>query len=177
VALVLILIGMLMAGWSLRLMIFGMLMGRDLILDTRADKTEVQTGAKAFLARRTAGVPVRTRGVVVLDQLGRPRFEWRSWFLGPKRSLPLEESSLVMCKGIVNPCIAQRADGNSRPRSLLVLRPRYRGIEEALAAHLGCREVMDNALVRGFRAAKQWFADVFNVDRLVVVNGSGRSIT
>jgi hypothetical protein len=177
VALVLIVIGMLMAGWSLRLMIFGMLMGRDLILDTRADKTEVQTGAKAFLARRTAGVPVRTRGVVVLDQLGRPRFEWRSWFLGPKRSLPLEESSLVMCKGIVNPCIAQRADGNSRPRSLLVLRPRYRGIEEALAAHLGCREVMDNALVRGFRAAKQWFADVFNVDRLVVVNGSGRSIT
>jgi hypothetical protein len=173
VALVLIVIGVLMAGWSLRLMIFGMLMGRDLILDTRADKTEAQSGAKAFLARRTAGVPVRTRGVVVLDELGHPRFEWRTWFLGPKRSLPLEESSLVMCKGIVNPSIAQRLEANSRPRSLLVLRPRYRGIEEALAAHLGCREVIDNALVRGFRAAKQWFAGAFSGE--MVVMKSGRS--
>ncbi|MBK8035725.1 MAG: hypothetical protein IPK22_01110 [Verrucomicrobiaceae bacterium] len=171
VALVLIAIGAMLAGWSLRLMIFGMLMGRDLILDRRADASEAKEGAKAFLARRTNGVPVRTRGVVVLDELGRPRFEWRSGFLGPKRSLPLEESRLVMCKGLVNPCLAQRLEGNTRPRSLLVLLPRYRGVEEALAAHLGCREVIDNALVRGFRAAKQWFADVFNSERLVVVNG------
>ncbi len=171
VALVLVAIGVLMAGWSLRLMIFGMLMGRDLILDRRADATEAKEGAKAFLARRTNGVPVRTRGVVVLDELGRPRFEWRSGFLGPKSSMPLEESSLVMCKGLVNPSIAQRPDAESRPRSLLVLLPRYRGVEEALAAHLGCREVIDNALVRGFRAAKQWFTDVFSSERLVVVGG------
>lgn len=177
VALVLIAIGAMLAGWSLRLMIFGMLMGRDLILDHRAEASEAKEGAKAFLARRTSGVPARTRGVVVLDELGRPRFEWRTGFLGPKRSLPLEESSLVMCKGIVNPCLAaQRSEGNTRPRSLLVLLPRYRGVEEALAAHLGCREVIDNALVRGFRAAKQWFADVFNSERLVVLSGSGRSV-
>jgi len=171
VALVLIAIGALMAGWSLRLMIFGMLMGRDLILDRRASAEEAKQGAKAFLARRTSGVPVRTRGVVVLDELGRPRFEWRSWLLGPKRSLSLDESSLVMCKGLVNPSLAQRADAESRPRSILVLLPRYRGVEEALATHLGCREVIDNALVRGFRAAKQWFTEIFSSERLVVVNG------
>ena len=78
-----------------------------------------------------------------------------------------------MCKGLVNPSIAQRPDASSRPRSLLVLLPRYRGVEEALATHLGCREVIDNALVRGFRAAKQWFTDVFSGERVVLVS-SGR---
>lgn len=172
VALVLIGLGVLLAGWSLRLMIFGMLMGRDLIFDRRAGASEARQGAKAFLARRTGGVPVRTRGIVMLDELGRARFEWRAWLLGPKRTLPLEESSLVLCKGLVNPTVAQRVEGNSRPRSLLVLLPRYRGVEEALAAHLGCQEVIDHALIRGFRAVKQWFADVFNSERLVVLNGS-----
>lgn len=162
VALLLIILGALLAGWSLRLMIFGMLMGRDLILDRRADASEARLGVKAFLARRTGGVPVRTRGTVVLDELGRARFEWRAWLLGPKRSLPLEESSLVLCKGLVNPSLAQRAEGNSRPRSLLMLLPRYRGVDEALAAHLGCQEVIDHALVRGFRAAKMWCAEIFS---------------
>jgi len=47
-------------------MIFGMLMGRDLILDRRADAAEAKEGAKAFLARRTSGVPVRTRKLAPL---------------------------------------------------------------------------------------------------------------
>ena len=40
-------------------------------------------------------------------------------------------------------------------------------------AFRGCREVIDNALVRGFRAAKQWFAEVFSGERVVLVS-SGR---
>ncbi len=169
VSLVLIFIGVLMAGWSMRLAFFGMLMGRDLIFDKRADSAEVEEGVRAFLARRTAGVPVRTYGCVNVDELGRTRFSWRPWLVMPRRSIPLEEEGLVLCKGIVNPCLAQRADARSRPKSTLVLMPRYRGCEDQIAARFGCREIIDSALIRGFKAVKQWLIDILTAGRVTVV--------
>lgn len=171
VALMLMGIGFLIVGWSLRLMLFGMLMGFDWILCRRVDVSEARKGAKAFLARRMSGVPARTLGRVVLDELGRPRFVWQSGFFGPKRSFPLEESSLVICKGLVNPSLSQIEEGGSRPCSLLVLLPRYRGVEEGLAAHLGCQAVIENGVIRGFRAFRQWFADVIGSERRGMTSG------
>lgn len=160
VSLVLIAIAVLMAGWSLRLAVFGMLMGRDMILDPHADRESIRSdGAKGFLARRIDGVPVRTLGRVETDELGRTRFSWRSWFFGMRRSIPLEESGLVLCKGVVSPTLAMREEG-MRPRGLVTLLPRYRGCEAALAEQFGVHEVLDNALVRGFKAARQWVGDV-----------------
>lgn len=160
VALVIIFIATLLAGWSLRLAIYGMLTGRDLILGKRVTASELAgKGARGFLARRTAGVPVRMLGKVETDELGRTRFTWRSWFFGARRSIPLEESSLVVCKGILQPSLAVREEG-MRPRTLVTLLPRYRGSEEALASLFGAHEIIDNALVRGVKAAQVWVGEV-----------------
>ena len=165
VSLVFILIGALLAGWSLRIMVFGMLMGRDLILHKKADRTEVDEGVRAFLARRTLGVPVRTYGHVLTDELGRTQFVWRPAFVMPRRRIALEEEALVLCKGVVHPSLARRESATSSPRSQIILMPRYRGHEEHLAARFGCREVIDSALVRGFNAVRQWIADVLQAGR------------
>jgi hypothetical protein len=174
VSLVFILIGALMAGWSLRIMIFGMLMGRDLILHKRADRAEVDEGVRAFLARRTTGVPVRTFGRVITDELGRTQFVWRPAFVMPRRSIALEEEALVLCKGLVHPCLARRDPAANRPRSEIILMPRYRGHEDHIAARFGCREVLDSALVRGVNAVRQWLTDVLNAGR-AQVRGTNRA--
>jgi hypothetical protein len=166
VSLVLILIGAVMAGWSLRLMIFGAVMGRDLILDKHAGKTELEShGARGFLARRTAGVPVRTYGRVTTDELGRTCFTWSPAFFLPRRSIPLEEENLVLCKGLVNPGLARRETPAARVRTVVHLLPRYRGCETDIAARFGCREILDSALIRGFKAVRQWLVDVLNTGR------------
>lgn len=169
VSLVLILIGLLLAGWSFRLTLFGTLMGRDFLLNKRATTADVESGVKGFLARRTSGVPVRTLVRLRQDPSGRPVLSYHPWLLLPERRIAVPEADLVICKGLLHPSLAQRPAGSTAAvRDTLILLPRYRRQEEAIARHFGCQEVMDGALLRGFKAMRQWLVDMLSSGRKLV---------
>ncbi len=169
VSLVLILIGLVFAGWSFRLTLFGTLMGRDFLLNKRATPTDLEAGVKGFLARRTEGVPVRTLVRLKQDASGRSVLTYHPWLFLPERHIPLAEADHVICKGLLHPSLAHRPAGAPAAlRSTLILLPRYRRLEDAIARRFGCQEVVDGALLRGFKAMRQWLVDMLSSGRKLV---------
>lgn len=171
VSLLLILIGFLVAGWSFRLTLFGTLMGFDFLLNRRAEAADLKVGVRGFLARRTQGVPVRTAGRLRHDASSGLVFSYHPWLVLPERQIPLavEDAHKVICKGLLHPSLAHREDSASAStRSALILLPRYRGLEDMIARHFGCQEVMDGALIRGFKAMRQWLVDMLSSGRKLV---------
>jgi hypothetical protein len=169
VSLAFILIGALAAGWSFRLTVFGALMGRDFLLNKHASAEEVrESGVKGFLARRFDGVPVRTFGKLKRSPEECLSFVYRPWLLLPQRSVPFAEDGMVVCKGLLHPTVSHRETLASAPRSSLLLLPRYRRIEETIATRYGCQEVIDSALMRGFKAMRQWLIDILSVGKKVI---------
>ncbi len=164
----LILIGLFLAGWSFRLTIFGTLMGRDFLLNKRAVREDLDTGVKGFLARRTEGVPVRTFGRLNEDGNGSAHFTYRPWLLLPARRIAVPAAGMVLCRGLLHPSVAHRGTAEKRPRSSLILLPRYRRLEEIIATRFGCQEVMDSALLRGFKAIRQWLVDMLSSGKNLV---------
>lgn len=169
VSLVLILIGLVFAGWSFRLTLFGTLMGRDFLFNKRATATDLDSGVRGFLARRTQGVPVRTLVRLKEDPSGRPVLSYHPWLILPERRIPLPQADHVICKGLIHPSLSQRdAAPSASIRSALILLPRYRGVEDAIARRFGCQEVVDGALLRGFKAMRQWLVDMLSSGRKLV---------
>ncbi len=169
VSLLLILIGLLFAGWSFRLTLFGTLMGRDFLLNKRATAADLETGLKGFLARRTEGVPARTLVRLKQDPAGRPVLTYHPWLVLPERRIALADADMVICKGLLHPSLAHRhASEPAAVRSTLILLPRYRRLEDTIARHFGCQEVMDSALLRGFKAMRQWLVEMLSSGRKLV---------
>lgn len=164
-----ILIGALAAGWSFRLTVFGTLMGRDFLMNHKAEAEQVRSdGVRGFLARRTHGVPVRTYGRLTAASDGSISFVYRPWLILPALSLPLSESGLVLCQGLLHPSLSHRETADTRPRASLILLPRYRGVVESIASRFGCQEVIDSTLMRGFKAMRQWLVDFLSLGREVI---------
>ncbi len=175
ISLILILIGAILAGWSFRLTLFGTLMGRDFLLNKRASKSDLETGVKGFLARRTEGIPVRTFGKLESDAAGRPQFVWKPWLILPRRRVTLSGDGMILCRGLLHPSVSHRRTTEDRPRHALILLPRYRRLEEAIASRFGCQDVVDSALIRGFKAIRQWLVDAFSTGRNLVENRASAS--
>jgi hypothetical protein len=158
VSLVFILIGLLIASWSFRLTVFGTLMGRDLLLNKRATGEQVRDrGVKSFLARATAGIPVRTYGKVKPAADGCLTFCYRPWIVFPERCVSLPKDGAVLCKGLLYSSLCERRGDDFRLRRTVILLPRYRRVEESIAAWTGCAEVLDSPLLKGFKAIRAWF--------------------
>lgn len=169
VSLLLILIGLLFAGWSFRLTLFGTLMGSDFLLNKRATTADVETGVKGFLARRTEGVPVRTLVRMKQDPAGQPVLTYHPWLVLPERRIALADANMVICKGLLHPSLVHRpASESAAVRSTLILLPRYRRLEDTIARHFGCQEVMDGALLRGFKAMRLWLVEMLSSGRKLV---------
>ncbi|MEN3942175.1 hypothetical protein WJU23_12835 [Prosthecobacter sp. SYSU 5D2] len=165
---IILLIGLFLAGWSFRLTLFGTLMGRDFLLNKRALKEDLDGGVKGFLARRTDGIPVRTMGRLTQDPAGVTHFAFRPFLVMPEKKVAVAGQGMVMCRGLLHPSVAHRGQTGTRPRSALILLPRYRRLEETIAARFGCQEVMDSTLMRGFKAIRQWLVDMLSSGRNLV---------
>lgn len=165
---ILLLIGLFLAGWSFRLTLFGTLMGRDFLLNKRAQAEDLDAGVKGFLARRTDGVSVRTFGHLQNDEAGDTHFYYRPWLVLPQRRILVPGAGMVLCRGLLHPSVAHRPDAQTRVRSSLILLPRYRRLEESIAARFGCQEIMDSALIRGFKAIRQWLVDMLSTGKNLV---------
>jgi|JI6StandDraft_1071083.scaffolds.fasta_scaffold12147_2 hypothetical protein len=154
-------ISALLARWSFRLLVFGGVMVSDLLFGKKSSTDEIRAaGTGAFLARSHQGIPSRSYGRIETDASGNAVFVRRPWLVLPARRVPLPADGLVLCKGLLHPSLGHRSSPDAKPVRLCYLLPRYRGVEDSLAARLRCTETLDSALVRGFKAMRQWFTDV-----------------
>jgi len=159
VSLVIILIACFLAGWSMRLTVFGNVFAWDLLTFRHARFTAGETADRAFTARRIQKVPVRTCGRVKRDEQGRLLFEYRPWLILPRRTLVLPEGDFSVGRGLLHPQVLHLKDGVAT--SVLTLPPRFRTHEDRFAKAYGMAGVQDVGLIKGMKAFWSWLKGIF----------------
>jgi hypothetical protein len=154
-ALVIILFSWLIAGWSFRLSHFGLAFVWDFFTGRRNRFQPDAKENKMFLGTKTQKVPTRTYGKLSKNEKGELVFNYRPWLVLPQRTLILPTGNYEAGRGVFYSEIL-RVEGDSA-RTVILLPPRYRGHEEAIARiyqFAGVRDV-------GLRAAWSWFKSLF----------------
>jgi len=129
-SLVVILIAYLVAGWSFRLTVFGSVFCWDFLTRRKRRFVPSETSNLVFSGGQLTkqGVPIRSYGWLAPEAgSGHWRFEYRSWLVGPVRSVVLTPEDAEIGRGLFFSTV-RGPEG-----SLFILPPRYRDHEEALA--------------------------------------------
>ena len=158
-AVVIILVSYLIAGWSLRLSVFGTVAAWDWLTFRRA---RFQPDAKEnwmFTARPIEKTPIRTYGRLARDEQGRLVLTYRPWLVLPVRRLVLPEGRYFVGRGLFYPEL-RRAEGKESTAQL-TLPPRYQTHEEEVARIYGLAPVEDVGLRKGFKAIWSWWRGLF----------------
>lgn len=151
-AIPLILLSLLFAGWCIRLDLFALTTALDILLARRG---EARPPARAFLAARGHGAPIRTMGHAVPSTRG-VRFSYRPWFFLPRRTLEIEATRPALVRG----AIWNTMRDDARNRALVSFPPRYNRVTGDLAASFGAIE-RDGFLRRGWSEMRAFFASIF----------------
>ena len=157
--LVIIAVAAWLAPAAMRLAIFGARYASDILLPWRGRKRATPEQPHAFTLGRSAGLPPRTGGRMVLLDNGTTVFRYRRFCILDERSIPLPDGSRHVEKGLFSPSLIHQAGTDDESKLLLFL-PRYRGHEETMSRHLKLHGVREHAMVRGFAAFKSWLLGV-----------------
>ena len=150
-----------LAGWALRLAVFGHLFAWDLLTLRRKRFTPEtsapagQGGQWAFSARDWKVLPARTYGRVARNAAGELVFHYRPLLVLPPKVATLPAGRYAIGRGMFPPELL-RLEGESES-GCLNFPPRYKGHEEALARICGATEVRDVGLL----AAWSWIKRAF----------------
>lgn len=155
VSLILIVVAVLIAGWSFRLMVFGWVFATDTVFFRSRWTSPSAQALWCFTTSSFTRVPPRTYGRIFRVE-GQLRFDYRPWMALPRRSVELgPEASFVVERGLASPVLLQESVvGDSS--DVLRFPPRFRPHAQRLSALLGGLRVRDAAVVRGLRAAIAW---------------------
>lgn len=154
VALAIILVSCLLAGWSMRLTVFGTIFAWDLFTLRHKRSEPVREKSRVFLGRSLDKVPVRTCGLLRRDEQGRLVMDYRPWLVLRRRTLVLPEGDYSVGRGLVYPEVLHLKDGVAR--TVLTLPPRFLGHEEAFVRAHGLAGIQDVGMVKGFKALWSW---------------------
>lgn len=151
---------------TLRLTVFGTRYASDVLLPWFGRRRATDESPHAFSMGRFAGLPVRTSGRLIRLTDGSVAFRYRSWWVGPERTIPVPDGRRVLSKGLISPAVAVCTPENTGGTKVLLLLPRYRGREESIVRHLDFHGVRDHALGRGFAAMRNWWNENIRRKRL-----------
>jgi hypothetical protein len=150
----LIIISYFIAGWSLRMSVFGSVFAWDW-LTLRWKRHQVHPESNwVFTARAIDKTPARTYGRLTRDDAGRMVLRYRPWLILPARSLSLPVGNYFVGRGLFYPEV-HRAEGEDS-QAQLILSPCYRTHEEAFRSAYGLRSVQDIGLRRGLKSLWRW---------------------
>jgi hypothetical protein len=158
---IIFLIACIVARWAFRFSFFGTVFALDLLPFRKNDEQVFSKGVRAFTAKSFGTVPARAYGRVAKNANGQLTFTYRPWLVGPERSVALPGTSFALSKALLCPIVLHARKEGERSRFLLFILPRYRKHAERLGTELGLTDVRDGATVKGFKAAKNWFAETF----------------
>lgn len=152
---ILILVALWFAPRTFRLCVFGTVMSADLLrsLVRQSDRHEKTRG---FLARRVGGLAALSFGRLERED-GKVTFSSRVLLLGPARRIALPASDrLDLEKGVIFPSIREDQGESEKAAALVHLLPRHRHDLTHVSEKLGIRRILDQAVVRGVKAAFTW---------------------
>lgn len=147
-ALPIIVLSFLFAGWCIRLDLFALSVAIDLAFRRRAEDAR----PRAFLARGGLGAPIRTMGHAEPIP-GGLRFSYHPLFLLPKRTLDIPVGAPELVHGLAWPTLTDARIA----RGVVAFPPRYRHASERIAASFGAR-VREGSLRGGLRRIREAFA-------------------
>ncbi|MFM2165352.1 MAG: hypothetical protein RL325_1789 [Planctomycetota bacterium] len=143
-----IVLSLLFAGWCIRLDLFALCVAGDILL-ARSRSTDPGAGpARAFLASRGLGAPIRTMGHAEPCERG-VRFTYRPFFVLPRRTIELASDGGALVRGAIWSTMTRAA----RPSPILHLPPRYNPHALRVAARFRV-EPRDGILRRAWRSLR-----------------------
>jgi hypothetical protein len=124
------------AGWAFRLTVFGSVFCWDVATFRRVRFRPEENGNRVFAGGHLRDVPVRTYGRFVRTADGGREFVYRLWPWTTRQSLAIDAApeTLAIGRGLFFSSVTR-----SDSETLLLLPPRYRGHEEAIAEAYGLR--------------------------------------
>ena len=158
IAAVIVLVSLLVAGWSFRLSVFGWLFSTDIIFRRRGNpRAPFVTAFAADGLCRRFGVPIRTLGRLEKTDDGGLCFTYRPWLFRRRREIRLGDSGLFACGvGLLNPFLVEDATPDA---PWLRLPPRYSGQDGELVAALGLKRPVSCGISGTLRT---WLKEAFS---------------
>jgi len=152
---ILILVALWFAPRTFRLCVFGSVMSADL-LRSLVRQSERHEKTRGFLARRVGGLAALSFGRLEQED-GKVTFSSRFLLLGPARRVALPPSDRFdLEKGVIFPSIREDQGESEKAAALVHLLPRHRHDLTHVSEKLGIRRILDQAVVRGVKAAFTW---------------------
>jgi hypothetical protein len=161
VCLIILVLSCIVARWAFRLTFFGTVFALDLVPFRTFARDLLEKPIRVFTTSRMGTVPVRAYGSVHLNQSGQLMFTYRPWLFRAPKSMVLPGQAFALSKGLLCPVLLHKRTNNDRHRFLLLLLPRYRNRASEIAPILGLTDVREGVTVRGLKAIRNWFAEMF----------------
>ncbi len=165
----LIVVALWLAPAAMRLAIFGTRYAFDVLLPWRGRKRATPESPHVFTFGKLAGVPSRTGGRLVKLDDGSMVFRYRRGLVLDLRTIQIPDGARHVEKGLLSPSMSLREEGQDEARKVLLFLPRYRGREEHIVEALELNGVRDHALLRGFKAAREWLCDIIRHGKQSIV--------
>jgi len=155
-SLVAIVLSFALAGWALRLLVFGAVFSWDLLRVLVLEQRRRPSPDKPILAFAASGLKTvrrRTYGRLSRNSEGGLVFHYRRFSLGPRNGLPLGKAAeYEVGKGLFYPSIVhpKAVAGRSEYRLIFRLLPGYLGSEGAVQTCLGLASIRDIRFPKGW---------------------------
>ncbi|AHF90581.1 hypothetical protein OPIT5_10580 [Opitutaceae bacterium TAV5] len=150
-----IFVAWLVAGWSFRLTVFGTLFSWDFFTLRRLRFYPQPLANRMFSSAllKRVGVPMRSYGRLFNEpENGRIVFAWRPWLVMPLRRVEVRVDNPAVARGLFFSTISNGRD------TALILPPRYRGHEEAIAEIYAFEGgVQEAGLLRAWSSLRELF--------------------
>jgi hypothetical protein len=156
-ALVIILVGTLLAGWSFRLTVLGTVFVWDVLSRRRRWFKPDPKANWVFLARDVGETPLRTYGKLTRDEQQALKLTYRPFLVGREQTVTLPAGEYCLGRGFIySDLLRQEGDDTVR---LGILPPRYKGHEEAVTEIYGLKPPTDV----GLRAVWRFLQELLGV--------------
>jgi hypothetical protein len=152
-AILVILLAIRLSGWSFRLMVFGSTVAWDFASGRRVKEPDGKGRLRAFLNRASGGLPRRSRGWLHLGPTGEITFTGRALPWMPTREIPIPARDARVVATLTGPDLII---ADPLPAAWMVMPPRYRGAEEAIAKALGISVGEPGTFARAWQSATGW---------------------
>ncbi len=147
---------LLVAGWCIRLDLFALCVATDLLFARRSEPRVDADGARAFIAARGYGVPIRTMGHARPCAEG-VAFRYRPFFVFASRTIVLTATQPVLVHGTLWSTLRQSVTA----RGLVAFPPRYSRATNEIAAAFGA-SIREGLLRRSWRGVREAFASILS---------------
>ncbi len=173
---ILIVICAFLAPSAFRLSVYGTIVSFDFIRSLIWKKPLNPDRVWCFLAKRgNRSLKTRSLGRITPKEDGHLTLSSRWLFLGKNRILNLgAKENLILTHDLLFPTLQKTDPESGKQTTLIHLLPRFRHCSKELASHLGI-EFREAAVVRGYRAAKEWIGNTLRPSQMLPESGSSES--